>query len=157
MTQPLGHSTSGSHERYKSKERLKFEEEFDPIKKMKEWILEEKIADIKTLDKIEDTATLKAKEAQSVDWGKYLKVFLNEKKELLNILNTNLSQSINVKELSGYDMLVSNNITTRKEIASLTKKILQLISKESSLKVLQKDLASWLIGYEKKGQEARSF
>ena len=39
VTQPQGHSTSGSHERYKSEERLKWEEEFDPIKKMREWIL----------------------------------------------------------------------------------------------------------------------
>ena len=44
VTQPQGHSTSGSHERYKSEERLKWEEEFDPIKKMREWILESGIA-----------------------------------------------------------------------------------------------------------------
>ena len=39
MTQPTGHSTSGSHERYKSKERLQFEQDFDCIKKFKQWIL----------------------------------------------------------------------------------------------------------------------
>ena len=53
VTQPQGHSTSGSHERYKSKERLEWETEFDGIRKMREWILKEKIADAKTLDKIE--------------------------------------------------------------------------------------------------------
>src|SRR5450759_3298106 len=44
VTQPQGHSTSGSHERYKSEERLKWEEEFDPIKKMREWVLSSQIA-----------------------------------------------------------------------------------------------------------------
>ena len=50
VTQPLGHSTSGSHERYKSEERLKWEEEFDPIKKMREWITSEGIISPDELD-----------------------------------------------------------------------------------------------------------
>src|SRR5437867_3507450 len=45
MTQPQGHSTSGSHERYKSKDRLRFEIEFDPIRRMREWILHEGLVD----------------------------------------------------------------------------------------------------------------
>ena len=43
VTQPQGHSTSGSHERYKTPERLKFEEEFDCIRKMREWMIENRI------------------------------------------------------------------------------------------------------------------
>jgi pyruvate/2-oxoglutarate/acetoin dehydrogenase E1 component/TPP-dependent pyruvate/acetoin dehydrogenase alpha subunit len=50
VTQPQGHSTSGSHERYKSAERLRFEIEADPIKRMREWIVRESIADAATLD-----------------------------------------------------------------------------------------------------------
>ena len=53
MTQPQGHSTSGSHERYKSAERLRFEIEGDPIKKMREWIISEGIGDAATLDEYE--------------------------------------------------------------------------------------------------------
>ena len=53
VTQPQGHSTSGSHERYKSQERLKFEIEGDPIKKMREWMIAEGIADATTLDDYE--------------------------------------------------------------------------------------------------------
>ena len=53
MTQPLGHSSSGSHERYKTKERLDWELEYDPIKKMSEWILEKKIAEIEILLQLE--------------------------------------------------------------------------------------------------------
>ncbi|HEX9496435.1 MAG TPA: thiamine pyrophosphate-dependent enzyme [Candidatus Limnocylindria bacterium] len=54
MTQPQGHSTSGSHERYKSKERLAFETSGDPIAKMREWMLAEKIATAADLDAFED-------------------------------------------------------------------------------------------------------
>jgi pyruvate/2-oxoglutarate/acetoin dehydrogenase E1 component/TPP-dependent pyruvate/acetoin dehydrogenase alpha subunit len=53
MTQPQGHSTSGSHERYKPKERLTFEVEADPIRRMREWMIREGIADATMLDEFE--------------------------------------------------------------------------------------------------------
>src|SRR5581483_1971103 len=53
VTQPQGHSTSGSHERYKPPERLRFEVEADPIKRMREWMIREEIADAATLDAFE--------------------------------------------------------------------------------------------------------
>ncbi|HKC90475.1 MAG TPA: thiamine pyrophosphate-dependent dehydrogenase E1 component subunit alpha, partial [Candidatus Limnocylindria bacterium] len=55
MTQPQGHSTSGSHERYKSKDRLRFEIEFDPIRRMRDWMLREELVDAATLDEYERT------------------------------------------------------------------------------------------------------
>ncbi len=64
VTQPLGHSTSGSHERYKSKERLKWEEEFDPILRMREWIINRKIATSDELEKIEAEAKEEVKESK---------------------------------------------------------------------------------------------
>lgn len=63
LTQPQGHSTSGSHERYKTKERLQWEKDFDCIKKMREWIIETKIATKADLDEIE-TRTLKYVESE---------------------------------------------------------------------------------------------
>lgn len=53
MTQPQGHSTSGSHERYKPKARLTFEVEADPIRRMREWMIREGFADVATLDEFE--------------------------------------------------------------------------------------------------------
>ena len=66
VTQPQGHSTSGSHERYKSKERLEWEQAFDPIKKMRDWILDDKLATAAELDKIEKEAIQKAKDAKKI-------------------------------------------------------------------------------------------
>src|SRR5215467_4807790 len=71
MTQPQGHSTSGSHERYKSPERLEWEREWDGIKKMREWIIDNSLA---TEDELNDLAT-EAKElirdARNTAWEKY--------------------------------------------------------------------------------------
>lgn len=68
LTQPQGHSTSGSHERYKSKERLSWEAEYDCNKKMREWILKNEFATKAELDEIEAEARESAKMAKNAAW-----------------------------------------------------------------------------------------
>lgn len=68
MTQPQGHSTSGSHERYKSKERLGWEKDFDCVRKMREWLIDQGIALPEALDKIERDAKASAKAAKDIAW-----------------------------------------------------------------------------------------
>ena len=68
LTQPQGHSTSGSHERYKDKDRLAWEKEHDCIRKMREWIVEEGIAHPDELDAIEREARATAKAAKDAAW-----------------------------------------------------------------------------------------
>jgi 2-oxoisovalerate dehydrogenase E1 component len=87
MTQPLGHSTSGSHERYKSKERLAWEAEFDCMKKMREWILDNELANPDQLKAIEAEATKMAREAKDKAWNEYIKVLVEDKKEALELLD----------------------------------------------------------------------
>lgn len=72
ITQPQGHSTSGSHERYKSKERLAWEKEFDCNVKMRSWILENALADEATLTAIEAEAKTTAQDARKSAWEKYI-------------------------------------------------------------------------------------
>ena len=72
VTQPQGHSTSGSHERYKSKERLQWETDFDCIKKMREWILNNALANEEELAKIEETSKESVKTAKTMAWQEYL-------------------------------------------------------------------------------------
>ncbi len=86
MNQPLGHSTSGSHERYKSKERLEWEKAFDPLKKMREWVLESNLASAEELDAIESEAVTRVKEAQQTAWANYTGAILLEREELVDIL-----------------------------------------------------------------------
>lgn len=68
MTQPQGHSTSGSHERYKSQERLAWEAAHDPIAKMREWILGEDIATAARLEQLEEDARQEAETARDRAW-----------------------------------------------------------------------------------------
>lgn len=71
VTQPQGHSTSGSHERYKSPERLAFEQEMDCIVKMEEWMIETGIATHEKLDEIHDQAVKYARECKANAWKNY--------------------------------------------------------------------------------------
>ncbi len=71
VTQPQGHSTSGSHERYKSTERLAFEVEFDGLRRMRAWMLAEGIAGESELDAIERESATAAREAQRRAWDAY--------------------------------------------------------------------------------------
>lgn len=72
VTQPQGHSTSGSHERYKSQERLKFEKDFDCITKMKEFILLNQLLTEEELSAIEETAKQEAREAKQRAWDAFI-------------------------------------------------------------------------------------
>ena len=70
-TQPQGHSTSGSHERYKNAERLQWEKDYDGVKKFREWILENEIADESELKDIDDIAKREAQDGRNAAWKKF--------------------------------------------------------------------------------------
>jgi TPP-dependent pyruvate/acetoin dehydrogenase alpha subunit len=86
VTQPQGHSTSGSHERYKSEERLKWEVEFDPIKKMREWIIASSIATDSELAAIEAEVENEAKEARKTAWDMFQTPIKVERDALVRII-----------------------------------------------------------------------
>ena len=86
MAQPLGHSTSGSHERYKDEERLQWEKDFDPIKKMREWIIAEGIAGEKELDNIEKDAEAEAKDARKKAWNAFQEPIKVERDALVKLV-----------------------------------------------------------------------
>lgn len=86
MTQPLGHSTSGSHERYKSSERLDWEKEFDCIKKMREWIIEEVLILPEEIDAIEKEAKHSAKAAKDRAWKAFNDDIKKDQKIIISLL-----------------------------------------------------------------------
>lgn len=87
LTQPQGHSTSGSHERYKSKERLEWEKEYDCIKKFREWILENEFAHQGQLDGIEAEAIKHVRESKNRAWKDYFQVVDKDRKDGLALLD----------------------------------------------------------------------
>jgi pyruvate/2-oxoglutarate/acetoin dehydrogenase E1 component/TPP-dependent pyruvate/acetoin dehydrogenase alpha subunit len=91
LTQPQGHSTSGSHERYKSPARLAWEREWDCKKQMRDWIIENALADDEELSEIEREAKLLVKQSRNIAWEKYInpiKAQVNEAVSRLQKFNT---------------------------------------------------------------------
>ncbi len=86
VTQPQGHSTSGSHERYKDEERLKFEVDYCCLNQLKKWILKNKIASSKDLDRLESEALAVVNEAKKEAWDAYMAPIKKEKAHVIGLL-----------------------------------------------------------------------
>jgi pyruvate/2-oxoglutarate/acetoin dehydrogenase E1 component/TPP-dependent pyruvate/acetoin dehydrogenase alpha subunit len=99
ITQPQGHSTSGSHERYKTPERLEWEKEWDGLKQMRQWVIANALADEEELINIETAAVQFVKESKQKAWAKYIepiKTLVTETTSMLSSLASNPA----VKKLS---------------------------------------------------------
>lgn len=99
MTQPQGHSTSGSHERYKSKERLNWEAEYDCIAQMQKWIIETGIATKEEIETIEKEAQIFAKTEQKAAWNAYLKPIIEDRDKSVNALQNLATGSLKSSEI----------------------------------------------------------
>ena len=97
MTQPQGHSTSGSHERYKSKERLNWEAEYDCILQMQKWMVESGIATKEEIEELEKQAQTFVKAEQKAAWNDYLQPILDDRDTAISALQ-NLSNSSSKSE-----------------------------------------------------------
>jgi pyruvate/2-oxoglutarate/acetoin dehydrogenase E1 component/TPP-dependent pyruvate/acetoin dehydrogenase alpha subunit len=143
VTQPQGHSTSGSHERYKSKERLQWELDFDCVKQMREWILQNALSDTANLDKIEEEAKNAVRDSKTAAWAEYLKPIKNELSEVVSIFDEISASSENASAITA----IKNELNglkepIRKDIHVAVKKVLRLIKSEESGG--RQKLISWL-------------
>lgn len=131
MTQPQGHSTSGSHERYKSKERLEWETQFDCIRKMRQWIVDEVLVLPEELDAIEQEARITAREARERAWKAFNADIHSELELVEKLIGDAVQQSA-----AGPDIdeilreLKSIRYPLRSEILSAAKHTLRLLRTE---------------------------
>ncbi|MEN3322126.1 thiamine pyrophosphate-dependent enzyme [Mariniflexile soesokkakense] len=143
LTQPQGHSTSGSHERYKNAERLAWEAKHDCNTKMREWIIESGIATNEILIEIERGIKREVREARKNAWNTFLKPILKDQSELVSILKQVATNSVNgifIEKIK--DNLVAIDEPTRKDILSAARKTLVHIVKESFLE--KEQLSNWI-------------
>lgn len=142
VTQPQGHSTSGSHERYKSDERLQWEEEHCCCNKLREWILNEGVAGEKELDQIEKDAKSEVREAQLQAWQAFQDPIKKEKADLLEIFDELLAAHPGEKKLEEFKIQLKRKIRViRKDVISAARKaIFSLKGKRSDAK---SKLTSW--------------
>ena len=141
LTQPQGHSTSGSHERYKTEDRLEWEKENDCNRKFRAWILDSKIATEAELNEIEKSTQQQAKQAKDDAWEASLKPIRKEAQQLVDSLNACGNQDL-IKEAN---RLLKDKSINRKKIASLARKSLRIMRKYTSSQT--EELQSWTKHY----------
>ncbi len=106
ITQPQGHSTSGSHERYKSQERLTWEREWDGLRKMREWMIESGLSNESELDEIERSAKHEVKQSKDRAWAKYLEPIKKQVEKTVELI-TGLAAALPEQE-SLFKKLITN-------------------------------------------------
>ena len=138
VNQPQGHSTSGSHERYKSEERLKWESEFDCIQKFKEWILAFNadgltIADDAEIDQIQKEAKERVREAKNNAWKAFSDTIKKDLNDVVGILKSLASESSNGVFISKEaEALEKAFEPIRKDVLSTARKVLRMVREENS-------------------------
>ena len=130
MTQPQGHSTSGSHERYKSKERLQWEVDHDCNRKMREWILENELSSPDQLDQIEKEAKIFAKAQKDAAWKAFNQGIQHDQEELIGYLEAGKSLEPAIDDIKRELEKTIN--PTRLEAMKAAKKSLRLLRGQAS-------------------------
>ena len=149
LTQPQGHSTSGSHERYKNAERLAWEGDFDCVRQMKLWMIALNIASPEELDEMENAAKKEVLEGKKAAWEAFVAPTKNEQKELIALLDKIAETSDNKIFINKYSAdLKGIKEPIRKEILITARKVLRLIVNEKG----RKELAGWIMDYTEKIQ-----
>ena len=146
LTQPQGHSTSGSHERYKDADRLAWEAEYDCNAQMRKWMIENNIASDEELVVIEKNIKKAVRDGKKAAWSAFINPLKAEKNEAILLLERVAKTSTNgvfITKLK--NDLASIDEPLRKDILSVTRKALRyLVSEQSNGKT---ELQNWINNY----------
>jgi 2-oxoisovalerate dehydrogenase E1 component len=143
MTQPQGHSTSGSHERYKTKERLAWEDEYDCIRKMREWMISSAIATAEELDTVESEAKKFVADCRRSAWDEFMVPIKDEIKTVcvyFDEIAKESGQSAFVEKVKGE--LQNTMEPARREVVAAVKKVLYLTRNDAGQ--TREKLEQWL-------------
>ena len=150
LTQPQGHSSSGSHERYKDAARLAWERDFDCLRQMKLWMIAINIASSEEIEVIDQEARKEVMEGKKAAWSAFLNPIIEEQKELVFLLQKIAETSKNKETILKYiSELSSNKSPLKKEILVAARKTLRLILNETG----KDELSQWITTYIKKTQK----
>lgn len=156
MTQPQGHSTSGSHERYKSKERLAWEGEYDCIKKMREWIIDEVMVLPEEVDAIEKEAKATARRARDLAWNAFMEDIRKDHRAVESLLARIQEESRSASEIEEIRNDLAKAINpTRLDGMKAAKKVAWILRDEPGLPS-RADLIRWIQEAEASNRERYS-
>lgn len=155
VTQPQGHSTSGSHERYKSKERLAWETEFDCNIRMKNWLLENGIANLELLTEIENKARKRAKAAREKAWTNFVDGYKKEQSDLREIvIKIENKTTLQSYRLVDFDKITQKTFLTRRSHLSFAKGLSLKIHLRNEVQSERIELKQWIKKFEEKSAAA---
>jgi pyruvate/2-oxoglutarate/acetoin dehydrogenase E1 component/TPP-dependent pyruvate/acetoin dehydrogenase alpha subunit len=155
LTQPQGHSTSGSHERYKTKERLAWEAEFDCLKKFRQWIIAQRIATPAELEVMEDEDRHSVEAERQRAWQAYQEPILQERQELSGLLARLSQEASGVAQLEAIKTkLVSSPAPLRRELSAAAHQALRLTRGLDTSTC--RELSAWRARLQAAGQERYS-
>ncbi|HRG78044.1 MAG TPA: thiamine pyrophosphate-dependent enzyme [Cyclobacteriaceae bacterium] len=149
MTQPQGHSTSGSHERYKSKERLSWEVDHDCIRKLRLWLIENGVSTSEELSEIEKSAKASAKAAKDIAWRAFNEEIQKDQRQLEKILDAASAEVGEIGELLRELKKTINPL--RFDSMRTAKKAIRLLINSSS--PVREELKDWIQKSEVENQE----
>ncbi len=142
VTQPLGHSTSGSHERYKSKERLEWEKEYDCLVKMREWMIAKHIAPDEEMDEWEKENRRELEQIRETAWEAFQQPIRSEQAEVIKILDELAKRSTKGLEIDQVKVeLLGKPFPQRRNIYAALHNALIITQKESLS--ARKSLVAW--------------
>jgi pyruvate/2-oxoglutarate/acetoin dehydrogenase E1 component/TPP-dependent pyruvate/acetoin dehydrogenase alpha subunit len=143
VTQPQGHSTSGSHERYKSKERLEWEAEHDCLLKMREWMLRAGIASAEELDQIENEAKDTVRKARGAAWNAFADSIKANHDEALKLMDNLAASSEHITEIATITEELRKTVTPiRSDAVRAVRKALRYVRDENNQ--AKRELVGWL-------------
>src|SRR5690606_2764196 len=146
LTQPQGHSTSGSHERYKDENRLAWEAEYDCLAKMREWMLSNNITTEETLETLEKDIKKQVNEGKRTAWNAFIQPIQQEQQQAIQLLNALANSSDNHAFINKITQeLASLKEPIRKDIATTCRKALRYVVSEHSNEKMA--LQQWLDAY----------
>jgi len=144
LTQPQGHSTSGSHERYKSVERLEWEREWDCNKKMREWLILNELTTEEDLQELESAIKKEVKEAKEIAWSKYITPIKEKVKEAAAIATNGLEGEVLNTTNNLLSELVNNKEPLKRNIFRALNILLEHHPKHPNAKPIQHFIANYL-------------
>ena len=155
LTQPQGHSTSGSHERYKDEERLKWESEHDGLTRFRQWIIENNLANAADLDQIEEEEKRNAEKTRQEAWEDYITPILAEREFVAQAIDKLSEKSSFSDQLNDVrrDLLKSPNPLRRDSFSAILKAL--TITKDESIPS-KNELREWKADQEKINSERYS-
>lgn len=150
LTQPQGHSSSGSHERYKNANRLQWERDYDCLRQMKLWMIAINIASLEEIEEIDRITKQEVLEAKKLAWNVFINPIIEDQQSLIQLLDKTAASSKNKDKI----LKLKTNLSTikaplKKEILSTARTALRLVINENG----QSELSSWITKYTAINQE----